>query len=249
MKQRLWRFGSPSTLLFALLLFPLPWIEIQCPSFMTGKNDICHPSKSASAPQPVETGPQTELPDWMGSIWLSLFGPRRSVLISQSGFQGIGGWWSYGGDIDEDKPQAVRLRRELDVGMTGAPLLGVYFGVLLLGCVAGFAMNPGRRRREVVAAAAAGALLLVAIQFWIGFPLDDAYGRVPWQTVLEEPERFKGDRTSLREDTGYTAWFWMAQGSLVIALLLQPAEWWLGRRRGKKAAEEPAGEPTSVPTT
>src|SRR5579859_4030305 len=25
-----WRFASPSTLIFALLLFPLPWIQLQC---------------------------------------------------------------------------------------------------------------------------------------------------------------------------------------------------------------------------
>ena len=32
MRGRLWRFASPSMLLLALLLFPLPWIEIQCKS-------------------------------------------------------------------------------------------------------------------------------------------------------------------------------------------------------------------------
>jgi hypothetical protein len=248
MKQRLWRYGSPSTLLFALLLFPLPWIEIQCPNFMTGKNDICHPSKSASAPQPAEKSSQPDPPDWMNGILFNLFGPRKSVLISQSGIQAIGGWWSYGGDIDEDKPQALRLRREMDAGMTAAPVLGVYFGVLLLGCATAFLMKPGLLRSSIVAGTAAVTLGLIVMQLWIGFPLDEAFCRVPWRTVLEDPSQFKGNRASLREDIGCTAWFWMAQGSLVLALLLQPAEWWCVYRRAREAPPGPADDPSASVT-
>jgi hypothetical protein len=62
MKRLVWRFGSPSTLLFALLLAPLPWVAIQCPNFMTGKNDM---QIKVASPQPAPqatSSPSAELP-------------------------------------------------------------------------------------------------------------------------------------------------------------------------------------------
>lgn len=237
MKQRFWRFASPTTLLFALLLFPLPWIEIQCPGFMSGKNDMqfkpvaVTPAPAQPAPAP-STAPDWEVPEWLGGIVWFFIGPRRAVLVSQSGLQAACGWWSYGGEIDETKPQAARLRNAIDAGMYGSRWLAVYFWVLLAGIVAGLALRPGRRRMLVLGTIAAGAMLLAFIPLVIGFPLEQAYCEVPWNAVVEDPSalpRLAPD--VLRQDIGYTAWFWMAQIAVGVVLLLQPAEWWFVHRR------------------
>ena len=123
---KLWRFASPTTLLFALILFPLPWVEIQCPS----KN----------SPPPGSL--QAKLPAW-------LVGPlyeKHDPVLTQSGLQAVSGGWQHSDPKWPETPEGVKVGHALSAAMSRAPLLASWPALLLGGIVAGWTM-PLRRPR------------------------------------------------------------------------------------------------------
>src|SRR5438105_367622 len=81
------RFASPSALLLALLLFPLPWVEIQCAG---------NPSNSRAK----LLMQKQNVPDWVTDRLLSWGEERKTwTWLRQSGLQAALGSYS---DLDRD---------------------------------------------------------------------------------------------------------------------------------------------------
>src|SRR5262249_31423782 len=108
--RRFWRVASPSALLLALLVFPLPWVQIQCdrkpPSPRNFFNDV----------------------GLSGQPWDSLsFWERDSVtLLEQSGLEAALGVCSPTND-----DAAKKANRD----MRGSPWMAVYPVIVVLGVV------------------------------------------------------------------------------------------------------------------
>ena len=221
----LWRFASPSTLLFALLLFPLPWVEIQCPSKQS----------------PPAGSIQAKLPAWM----VQPFYQKHDPVLAQSGLQAVYGGWRHSDPSWPKNPDQVRDRDALNAAMSTAPALALWPGLLVGGIVVGCLMPVGWRQRTIIGMCAATALLIAMYHRLAGFPLEDAYRSVMVEEIDREAQK-RGDppptpqeiRTEMKEWTRYTAWFWLAQYATALSLAMLAAEWWWFRN--------PSGEPVAA---
>jgi hypothetical protein len=239
----LWRFASPSTLLFALLLFPLPWVEIQCPSKQS----------------PPAGSIQAKLPPWM----VEPFYQKHDRLMTQSGLQAIYGGWRHSDPKWPQNPKEVNAANALRAAMPGAPLMTMWPGLLLGGIVAGCTMHLGRWRVIVTSTCAATALSVAVCQRAAGFPLEHAYRSCIVEEEMQEAQKTgkppptpEEINEAMKELTRYTAWFWLAQYAVALCLAMSAAEWWWLRKQCHEAAAredirclDPPKQPIAVATT
>jgi hypothetical protein len=228
-----WRFAPPSTLLLALILFPLPWIEIQCPGFLDSEKTTIlkkRPEEKVEAPAKLQNSGPT-LPNWLGKF-LPDAGPHKAILVDQSGLQAALGSWSFGSEVNRESSQTARLSSELDAGMAPSWRMICYGLVLAVGLVASYWLSISRRRCAIVGICAIAALGLGITERLSGFPLEGAFRQIHWDRVLDDTSKVPPtmDRV-LKEDLRYTVWYFLVQVLLIAALALAILEWWLLRRR------------------
>jgi hypothetical protein len=215
------RFGSPSALLLALLLFPLPWVEIQC-----GSRSSPGPPPPGAKPNPVE-------------ILYNLIPWREAVTpFTQSGWQAVEGTCTVNPELNDPE----KGRREMNEAMSGSLPLAAYPFVLFVGILAGLRMPCDRRRRLVVGLCAAAVLGLLLWQVAVGFPLDTGMRKLFAEDLEKQAQ---GNTKEGVIYITYTPWFVLAVLSVAGALFLSAAEEWHARRR-RRAAERPAAEPEPV---
>ena len=224
-RDRFWRFASPSTLVLALLLFPLPWMQIQC----TGLRNPQTALTRIGVPKPVA----------------EFVAPSQDVIviITQSGWQAARGECARDGDWDRQLRQSKASDRADDrqiaqqweqveqavrANLRPAPLMTAYPIVMLAAIALGIAAAPGRRRIPLLALPIVTALGLVGLQHVEEFPLVAAYRGVPWEQLDAQggkppptPAEFE---ETIARDVRYTHWFWLAQYLTVAALGLVLAE-------------------------
>lgn len=236
-RERFWRFASPSTLLLALLLFPLPWMQIQC----TGLRNPPAKLTRIGVPKPVA----------------EFIAPSENVIaiFTQSGWQAARGECVRGiewdqmiqesmvSDREDDRDKAQRwefVERSIRAKLCPSPLLTAYPFIMLLGIALGIALSPGRPRVSVLLLLIVVALALVSLQHLVGFPLLQAYRLVPWEQLDPRPGGLPPTPAEVAEtvarDVRYTHWFWLAQYLTVAALGLVLAEACFVRRAGSASA-------------
>jgi len=236
----LWRFVSPTTLLFALILFPLPWIEIQCPGFLDSEKTTILKKRpeEKKVPEALQK-PTPRLPDWFGRVLQGL-GPHKAILFQQSGLQAAIGSWSFGSEVNRESLQTARLSAEMDAGTAPSWLMICYGIVLLIGVAGGYAVRSRHLRCAVIGICAAAALTLTVTERVAGFPLEDAFRHVRWQNVLDDTSKVPPTMDAvLKEDLRYTVWYFLAQGLLIVSLAVTGLEVWLLRKQDKLTAVEP----------
>jgi hypothetical protein len=228
-----WRFGSPSALLFALILFPLPWIEIQCPGFLDSEKTTIlkkRPEEKTHAPAKAQSsGPN--LSGWLGKF-LPGPGAQKAILVQQSGLQAAIGSWSFGSEVNGESLQTSRLSAEMDAGTAPSWRMIGYGLVLVVGVAAGYWSRNSRRRCAIVGLCALTALGLGVTERLSGFPLEHAFRQIRWANVLADTSKIPPSMDGvLKEDLRYTLWYFLAQAMLSASLALAALEWWLLRRR------------------
>ncbi|MCE9561711.1 MAG: hypothetical protein K8U57_06610 [Planctomycetes bacterium] len=154
------RFATPGQLIICLILFFLPWIEIQCPmpdlkSEM--KMSMPEPGKKATPPAPPDFSKMNYVP-----------------LLSQSGLQAATGGYTIAiaqglGDMGDLKGKKDGKDPKEDV--PAAPLLFLYVLACIGGIAVGFAMKGGNTRKMALIACSSLALLTAGGQAVIGFPV------------------------------------------------------------------------------
>jgi hypothetical protein len=106
-------------------------------------------------------------------------------------------------------------------------------------------MSPSRWRLLLLAVLIMVALSLIAVQCIEGFPLVQAFRKLPWERLDDKvptPEEIEKDA---RETFRYTHWFWISQYLMIAGLCLLLVEWWFGLRRGGAARRDaPSGSDT-----
>ncbi|VTT98403.1 unnamed protein product [Gemmataceae bacterium] len=175
------RFATPGQLVMCLLLFFLPWIEIQCP--VPDLNKI-----------QVEPGKKAAPPDLKSMPYVP--------LITQSGFEAATGSYTFADpmirqQMEQSKAAAANLEKSLDKNAKGAkpaasdkdepgaaPLLWLYLVAVLGGIAVGFALQTGKVRQMVLIGCCALALLSAGGQAAIGFPIT--------QKIREQPTGMPG---------------------------------------------------------
>jgi hypothetical protein len=165
---------SPVQLVFCLILFFLPWIELSC----------------QFPPELVKDAPKEELEQMKKEFGVD---PTRPIgLVTQSGLQIASGDASVSSDFEklsEKKGGAVKNARPFDPkrekkdGET-APLLYLFPVAVVAGIVLGFVPWPGVARKAVLAGCCLLALGVVGIQAAIGFPLD--------KEIAKQKDQLKG---------------------------------------------------------
>lgn len=152
------RLLASGQLFICLILFLLPWIEVQC----------------------VPTKPAVKDPDALFDVAPGMAGPRP--FFTQSGLQiATGGYTVADPDLKrlmeaQKNPQSlppgvtVEKSAEKQQEIDGAPLLFLFPVAVLAGMVLGVVLPPGKARRLVLAGCCAGALGVVGLQAAIGFP-------------------------------------------------------------------------------
>lgn len=213
--RRYWRLVSPSTFLLALLLFPLPWVDIACPGL---KPETPKALKESGVPPSVYEPflPQSgSVSIWTQSGLQAAFGERWSLIEQEPS------------DFGEQRAkQWKRIDQALTARLHGSPWMALYPFILLAGILAGLGMRMGGRRRMGIAGCAITSLLLVFVQTRIGFPVEQAYWSIPWEAVLDDPQsapKRPEDHLAIE----YTAWFWLAQLSVAGGLILVMIEGYL----------------------
>lgn len=205
-----WRFSSPSTLLFALLLFSMPWVELQCTE-----------TRKTTVP-----GTSVVVPSWV----LGPLGEKRTVFVTQSGRQAAFGQWSPAKPAEFwESANAAQDASKLDAAMPDAPALLLYPALLALGVIAGIGLPLGGWRRIATAAAALGALATAGWHYQQEFPLKHAYRQI----ATAEAELRKSDPSptaaeieeQVRSFVRCTSWFWLAQAALLGTLGILVLEW------------------------
>jgi hypothetical protein len=201
------RYGSPACLLLTLLLFPLPWVEIQC----AGQSRRL-PAAAAAA--------KRQLPEWAERV---LLGEETQTLFTESGLQAALGTYSH------DPKSADREGLEtLNACMKPSLLMGVLPVFLVAGVGIGLGLPSGRWRAALLAVCAVAALALVLSQMAVGFPVDlgvaEMIARDPHKEDYADPSGDTGFRTR------YTPWLMLALLAIVGSLTLACWEWYV---RGK----------------
>jgi hypothetical protein len=177
------RFATPGQLVMCLLLFFLPWIEIQCP--VPDLNKIqAEPGKKA-APPDLKSMPYVP-------------------LITQSGFEAATGSYTFADPMlrqqmdQKRKAGAGNIEKSLDKNAKAAapasdkdkdepgaaPLLWLYLVAVLAGIAVGFALQTGKVRQMVLIGCCALALVAAGGQAAIGFPIT--------QKIREQPTGMPG---------------------------------------------------------
>ncbi len=151
------RLFSPIQLCFCLILFFLPWIEVQCvpkPAAAGAKSDPFMP--------PMPTGPQP--------------------LLSQSGLQIATGDYSVSNpqlkammDAEGGKGGPKAGPKEDKEGPDAAPLLFLFPVAVLAGIVIGFLPLAGMGRKLMLLACCGVALGVIGVQAGMGFPIKKGF--------------------------------------------------------------------------
>lgn len=212
------RFASPSCLLLALLMFPLPWVQVQC----LKKTSPGLPSPGTRAnPLEVIYG---LLPRWEGV-----------TLLTQSGLQTVLGTCSANPQMDDP----AKVEQEAGAAMRPSRWMAAWPVLVLGGILAGLLLPARRRQMLAVAACAGAALLLLAAQVLVGFPLEAAMR----QLFAEDLAKQAAGEANANEGViylTYTYWFFLAVLGTGGALVLTGLEWRRDRRRGTDTVPGPA---------
>ena len=186
------RLLSPIQLFICLVLFFLPWVEVQCVMPKNGLGDLDMdpvPGMKAAPGKPA-----------------SSTGSRP--FITQSGLQIATGGYTFASPelkalMEEAEKSGAKagLKGEKGLGKdnekdeVGKGVLLFFFPILVLvGGVLGIVLGPGLPRRLVVAGCCAGALGAVGIQAAIGFPVE--------QQIKKEAEKQKEEAKKFGADAG-----------------------------------------------
>jgi hypothetical protein len=163
------RLFTPIQLMFCLLLFFLPWIDIQC---------VIPAARLKNMSKQQLENHRTDY-DWDPSTPFS--------YASQSGFQIATGEASPGSDMRRALEKQKKLFGGGDGGQMAtdpgvfagrkkkgatAPFLMLYPLAVLGGVIVGFVLGPGSARRITLLSVCLGALVLVGLHAVIGFPVE-----------------------------------------------------------------------------
>jgi hypothetical protein len=233
-----WRWPAPSVLVFTLLIGVFPWIEIGC----RGK------------PQDFEEI-ATKLRQPLGAN-------GKVVLQTQTGYQALWGGSSPGPEIRE-------LRRKMEESKQSspapavqvvpnndraesAPLVWVYFVLVLAAVAIGFALPPGLWRSGIFLGTAGVAALLFAVQAAIGLPIKNNADDPKKNSATALPGapglKWKGNGSGPQPYSRYTLWYYLNWPFLLLPLALVGVEEGIAlarpvRRRRPRYQEEDEEEP------
>lgn len=143
------RFLTPGQLGICLVLFFMPWVEVQCPMPKGGMNfnlDV-----AGKAP------PKPAMPEVM---WTS--------FITQSGLQATTGDYSFSDSLMRQMAKEKGGQKE---SIPAAPILWGYMIAVVVGIGVGLAMPLGGTRKVLLLVCCAGALATAGGQAAIGFPI------------------------------------------------------------------------------
>jgi hypothetical protein len=157
--RQLRRFGSPSCLLVALILFPLPWVEIQC----TARKKVA-PTTAFLARSGVQDEMAERLVPWE---------QETETMFTESGLQAALGAFTPHPKMNDR--EGIQQLAEL---VPPAPLMMLFPILLVVGIVSAVLPDEARdRRRKVILACILTALVLMVVQSLLGFPLEKALPR------------------------------------------------------------------------
>ena len=146
------RFLTPGQLAICLLLFFLPWVELQCPMPKGGMNAA------------MGVGPGEPKMDSKDVVWTG--------FINQSGLEAATGKFSFSDSIMQQAVQGQKKDAKADEKLDAAPLLWVYLLVVLAGVGLGFALPAGGMRKAALVGCCGVALLVAGVQAASGFPIE-----------------------------------------------------------------------------
>ncbi len=228
-----WRFPAPSVLLFTLIIGALPWVEVGC----EGK------------PKDFEGLQQNPLGGKKPTRTIGASG--KVVLITQNGYQAVWGGSSPGPELreiqSEMEDQAKEMAKQMGGGQVpanapkakvstkrenepdAAPLLGVYFVLVLAAAVVGFAMPPGRWRTIAFGGAAALAVAVFGVQVLLGLPVKN---RADDPKNAANPVKIEGaggfqmnvPNAGPKPYCRYTPWYYLSWPFLLLPLGLVGTE-------------------------
>jgi hypothetical protein len=233
------RFPAPSLLAFTLLLGILPWVEVGC----EGKPEDF---KALNEPNPA-TGKR---------IFSHPVGQNgKFAIATQNGYQAIWAGSSPSSEIKDLQRETEKQAEEFAKNMGGnvkvektkkkekdpnepdpAPLLAVFFVLVLAAVVVGFAMPPGHWRSLVFLGTLGSAIAIFGIQVALGLPM---------KNKAEEKPKDKGGNPAVggldfgkMELNGpkpychYTMWYYLNWPFLLLPLGLVGVEEVIGLATG-----------------
>ena len=168
------RWITPSQLVICLILFFLPWIEIQCPM----PKDFKNPNPNANMkfdPKDVDWTPFIRQSGWQAATGnYSLVDPTLQKMMDQQA----------------DKKEKEKEKDKPDM----APLLLIFLFVVIVGILVGFIFSPSPLKKGVLAGCCLLALATAGAQAAAGFPIT--------KQIKEQSNRDAGKMGNLQLGTG-----------------------------------------------
>jgi hypothetical protein len=176
------QIASPVQLLFCLILFFLPWVEVQC-SLPSSKIKEMPPQMVEAAKKEMGIDPTKSISMFSQSGWQIATGdisPGSDLKKMMEKDKGKGGGKKPGGGDEPGPmggpnlgPDPDAMNKQMKDESGSAPLLYLYPVALLGGIVCGLLPIMPMVRRILTAGCCAAAFGVVALQCLIGFPIEN----------------------------------------------------------------------------
>jgi hypothetical protein len=211
--QRAWpaarRFLPPSGLLLALLMFPLPWVELQCEK-----------DARKRPPRPPTKAATPALPQGVWQWFLAHFLPSNrewGTVLSQSGLQAARA--RYSGDA---RQISDRFEKDFNAKLTWSPLMALLPVILCAGFLSGLLLRAKHGRRIVLTACTLAALGLFVGQIAAGFPMEKTF----LEMLQEDLKRNGPTQVAEVSRIRYTFWLGLAVCGVLAAAFALASEWY-----------------------
>jgi hypothetical protein len=177
-----WKIGSLSAFVLALLLFPLPWVQVSC--VQTNKTIATQSGFEAiygGMSSPMEKAAQRAKDELLSNLRKQGVKVNESQFASQASEDGPDSHWSF--------------------------LMLLFLFVVLGGIIANVVIRVPKQRRLMALGCGGLLVLLLLLQMVIGFPLADSVADAVGKNATDTAALAAA---ASMIDVGYTAWYWLA---------------------------------------
>jgi hypothetical protein len=218
------RFATPAQLLMCLVLFFLPWVEIQCPAIDLGDLQFKMPANGDVEKQPAKK------PE------------KYTAFLTQTGLQAATGKYTFADSsvqqmMDQAKKMAPPGAKKEDE-IKAAPLLFLVPIAALAGMVVGLAMPASGAKKGILIVCCALVIATAGGQAAMGFPVEkDIKKQQEEKGKQGAPPGLEGDAFKTVYKVPFFLTLVFALGGLVTAAI-EPATSAKKRRRYRSRDEE-----------
>jgi hypothetical protein len=226
-RARFRRWLSPAAFLLALVLFPLPWMEVQCST-----NGAKGTKSPGGNPAPAPLSAMEDVQEWLLDH-LGLPSSRWEALFSQSGIETALGTYS----IRVSGGAKPEVDKRLSDNVHASMVVAVLPIVLTLGFLSSLRSRRSAWCRRLMTLLAFTALTLLVFQIISGFPLQQGILAIEREDAVRN-HKSVDSVTAASPEPGmrfhYTCWFGLVLGALTGVAIVESLDTFIAHRKRRR---------------